>query len=240
MTLDQPFKVTKLRQIASIHKKAEESQLNGISRISCQIWSQVNRFGARGQNLVKHYFSKITFFYNSIRTICPTETNLTSSCFCRWDESSDTHSPPKKRQVQNLTSRPIHGVPGQIRSKLVILGINRFTLVHISLWYPFHSSIIFGSKVMGKRVTSPHRVIMGRVKNWPDVRSLEYEIRNMHSVCIHSDTSYWKFENIQTKTVPTARSSRLKPFPERTADFDLTWWPAFLTWQVKFAHKVYC
>ena len=55
----------------------------------------------------------------------------------------------------------------------------------------------------------------------------------MHSVGIHSNTLFWKFENIRTKTVPTARSSSLKLVPKCTSDFDLTWWPDLLTWEVK-------
>ena len=74
---------------------------------------------------------------------------------------------------------------------------------------------------------------MGRVKNWLDLRSLKWKIRILRSVGIHSNTSSWKFENIQTKTVPTTRSSSLKPVPECTSDFDLTWWPDLLTWEVK-------
>ena len=45
-------------------------------------------------------------------------------------------------------------VTGQIRSKLVILGIIRFGATRSTLWYSFHSSIIFGSKAMGNWVTS--------------------------------------------------------------------------------------
>ena len=74
---------------------------------------------------------------------------------------------------------------------------------------------------------------MGGVENWPDLRSLKWKIWNIHSVSIHYNTSSWKFENIWTKTVPTTPSSSLKPVPECTSDFDLTWWPDLLTKEVK-------
>ena len=56
---------------------------------------------------------------------------------------------------------------------------------------------------------------------------------NKNFVGIHSNTSSWKFQNIQTKTVPTARSSSFKPVPECTSDFELTRRPDLLTWKVK-------
>ena len=49
-------------------QKAEEGQWNGLSDVSSQIWPQVNRFGARGQNVLESStifqtlsFSTITF-----------------------------------------------------------------------------------------------------------------------------------------------------------------------------------
>ena len=89
----------KLIQIAlTPPKQTEEAPWNGLSEVSAQISLQVNRFGARGQNVLgsNTYFSHLAFFYNNFRTIYPTTTNLISSCFSRWDESSDAQFCPKK------------------------------------------------------------------------------------------------------------------------------------------------
>ena len=64
---------------------------------------------------------------------------------------------------------------------------------------------------------------MVRVKNWPNLRSLKWKIRDKHSVGIHSNVSSWMIQNIRTKTVPTVRYWSLKPVPGWTTDFDLTW-----------------
>ena len=102
---------------------------------------------------VKHYFSNLSFFYNFFRTIGPTATNLALSCFCRYEESIDTQCcpPPKKR---NLTSRPIWGrMSNQV--KVGHVGHHSIRGHKKTLWYPFHSFITFGSKVIGRRVISP-------------------------------------------------------------------------------------
>ena len=102
-----------------------------------------------------------------------------------------------------------------------------------TLWYPFHSFITVWFKSYGQKSHFPIGLCNGRVENWPDLRLLKWKIRNIHSVGIHSNISFSKFEYIWTKTVPTARSSSLKLVPSCAPDFDLTWWADFLTWEVK-------
>ena len=50
-----------------------------------------------------------------------------------------------------------------------------------------------------------HRLIMGEVKNWPDLVSLNWQIRDIHFVGIYVRIWSWKFQVIRTKTVSLAR-----------------------------------
>ena len=113
-------------------QKADKEQWNGLSGIIAQIWSHVNRFGARGQNILGSsttYFSHLAFFYNNFRTICSTATNLSSSFFSRWDQSSDTQFCQKKFKIWPSAQ---FWDTGQIRSYLVILGIIRFGVTRLN------------------------------------------------------------------------------------------------------------
>ena len=86
-----------------------------------------------------------------------------------------------KKQLQNFTSRPIRGdwsdqvKAGHICLVIFILSIIWFGVTRQTRWYSFHSSITFGSKVMGKRVEFPHGVINGRGRKltWPEVTKMK-------------------------------------------------------------------
>ena len=67
---------------------------------------------------------------------------------------------------------------------------------------------------------------MGRVENWPELRSLNWKIRPIHFISICSNISAWNIQNVRTKNVPKARPWSLKPVPG--AHLTLTW-PGNLT-----------
>ena len=125
----------KLGQIDSILKKQWKRNEMGYLRY-------VIRFDLRPTVLalgVKIYWGQALFFihyvfYNNFRTNYPTATNLTSPCLFSWDKSSDTQFYPKKVKIK-IWPPGQFGVTGQIRSKLVILGIIRFGVTRITLWY---------------------------------------------------------------------------------------------------------
>ena len=134
-----------------------------------------------------------------------------------------------KTQLQNMTSRPIWGHRSN-QVKAVIFCIIRFGGTAQEKHFGTRSIRVspLVQKLWAEESLS-HRFIMGWVENWPDLKSLQLKIRNMHCVRINSNISSSKFEYIRTKIVQTARSSSLKPVPVCTSDFDLTWWLALFT-----------
>ena len=149
----------KLRQIASIRKK-REAQWNGQSGVSSQIWPQANRFGARVQNVLR---SSTIFQTLSFSTITSELFVLQQRIWHHRVSLVETN-----RAISNFAKKNIKiwppakfGITGQIRSKLVILGIIRFGATRQAIWCQCHSSFTFGSKVTGKRVISPIRLQAG-------------------------------------------------------------------------------
>ena len=117
-------------------------------------------------------FSNLKFFYNNFRSIGTTATSLKPSCFSRWKKNRVILHFAKKSQVWPTAH---FGVIGQIRSKLVILGIIRFGAKRQTLWYPFHLSITFGLKVMCRIVIFPIELYNGlcRKFTWSEVTKLK-------------------------------------------------------------------
>ena len=206
--------------------------------LQAEIWHQVKRLVARGQSSPRSstIFASLTLYYNNLLPIGPRAMNLAPSSFIRWDESNDTQFCPKGK-FQNLTSGQIW-VTDQVRQKWVILCIIWFGATRQILWFQSHSSISSGSKFIDEK-WFPHRVIMGRMKNWPDLtlRSQKWKILDIHSVGIYSHISPWKLEIIRTKTAPTARSFWSQ---SRGAHLTLTWVGDLTFWPTgsKFARKV--
>ena len=93
-----------LRQIASICKKAEEAQWNGLSEVRPQFWPQVNRFGARGQNvLVSSTIFQTLSFLQKLPSYLPYSNEFDIIVFFfRWDELSDTQFRPKKKLISKF------------------------------------------------------------------------------------------------------------------------------------------
>ena len=87
---------------------------------------------------------------------------------------------------------------------------------------------------------------MGRVENWHDLKSLEWRIRNTHSVGIRSNISSWNLESIRTKTVPTARSLIEVCFMFVCLKFEAgpgvhIWlWPDLVTWHFFYQEGKMC
>ena len=144
-------------EIASIRKKQRRRNEMGYLK-NTQICSQVNRFDARGQNVL----GSSTIFQTSRFSTTPSElhicstyttTNSTPSCFSCWDESSHTQFCPK-RPVSKFDLPPNLG--SQVRSGQ-----------SWSCWISFDSGpqdkhfgtkfvrLPFGSKAMVRRGSSP-------------------------------------------------------------------------------------
>ena len=192
---------------------------------------QVNHFDTRGQNIL----GSSTIF----QTLRFSET--TSQLFALqqhiWHHR--VFLVETNRVISNFALKKIKiwpsaqfGVTGQIRSKLA--GYHSIRSHKTNFLVPISFVYHLWLKGYGQKNNFPLGLyVMGRVENWPDLRPLKWKIRNTNSVGIHPITSSSKFENIRTRTVPTARSSSLRPVPECTSDIDLTWWPDLLTWEVK-------
>ena len=67
----------------------------------------------------------------------------------------------------------------------------------------------------------PHWLIMGRSRNWPDLRSPIWKIRDIRFVSFDCLMNLWKFENIWLRTLGVARSQTFLEVGSR----DPAWWP---------------
>ena len=104
-----------------------------------------------------------------------------------------------KGQVKNLTWGQ-----GQVRSNWVMLHIIRFGVMRQTIDATF-TRLCHPVQELWAETCFPHRLTMGEVKNWPDLVSRNWKIRDIHFVGIHVRIWSWKFEVIRTKTVSLAR-----------------------------------
>ena len=77
----------------------------------------------------------------------------------------------------------------------------------------------------------PYTVIIGWMENWPDLRWPEWKIRDIHSVCIYSNTDSPSFKRFDfgLKLCPEHDLEVWSRFPKCTSDFHLDWWCDLLT-----------
>ena len=147
---------------------------------------------------LKHKIFQFSFFVHNFWSIGSRAIILASLCFSRQDDSNDTHFDPER----SIWKFDLRSRSGQV--KLGHIAYHRFGAMRQTHWCHFHLSVSSGSRVMSRNMFS-HRLIMGEVKNWPDLVSRNWKIRDIHFVGVHVRIWSWKFQVIRTKTVSLAR-----------------------------------
>ena len=137
------------------------------------------------------------FFVNNFAPVWDRAIILPLLCLPQWDESNDTpFDLERSRSKFDLRSRS-----GQVRvAKMHIWRCGRTSRVR---WCQFHLSGSTRSKEIRRNVFL-HRLIMGEVECWPDLRSRIRKIRDIRFVGTHACIQSWKFHVHRLTTAATA------------------------------------
>ena len=147
----------------------------------------------------KHKVFQFSFFVHNFWSIGSRAMILASLCFSRQDNSNDTHFDPER----SIWKFDLRSRSGQV--KLGDIAYHTIRSDETNTLMPFSLVCVIRLKSYEPKQVFPHRLIMGEVKNWPDLVSRNWKIRDIHFVGIHVRIWSWKFQAIRTKTVSLAR-----------------------------------